>query len=975
MGAVREEQKRSCMSKKIHDKNLYHIRILKTYLEYLRKYYPDLDIDYILQYAGITRSQLSDEGYWYTQTEADRFHEIVDKLTRNPNIAREAGRYGATSSSYGTIRQYIFSFIDPALAYELLGKIGSKLTKGTTIKIRRIDTNKVEALFDINPGVEEKPYSCQNRLGMMEALAIPFTGEYATVEHPECIHREAHTCKYFITWNVPLSLRMKRWRNLILLTGLGVILSSILLLPYRYTSILADIFLLCLLTMTVFIGIKEKQDLQHKIEGQGRTADQLMTESDRRFNDAELIQDIGQAISNLLDVEDLLRAVMSTLKEHLEYDRGMVLLANSDNTRLAYKAGYGYSHEEDEFFRANELHLDRPEARGPFVVAFRDQKPYLVNDVSEIMENLSPRSRDLVRLSGAKSFICVPIVYENESLGVLSLDNTKSLGPPNQSDLNLLMGIAPQIAISINNARTFEKMQASEEKYRDLVESANSIIIRIDTQGTITFANRFAQEFYGYSEHEMIGKNIMGFIVPEKDVQGRPLFPVIRKFLAHPEEYVTRENENILRNGDRVWISWSNKAIYGKDGGLREILCVGNDITPHKQAEYEKRQLEAQLIRAQKMEAIGSLAGGVAHDLNNILSGITSYPELLLMELPDDSPMRKAVTTIKKTGEKAAAMVQDLLTLARRGVSISNAVDLNAIVRDYFESPEFDRLKEYHPFLTVELQLDDGLKYILGSEVHLGKTIMNLVSNAAEAMPDGGTVIVRTENKYLEKPLKGYDTVARGEYVVLSVADTGIGISDEDLKKIFEPFFSKKVMGRSGTGLGMTVVWSTVKDHNAYINVESREGSGTRFDLYFPVTRSLIKDKVVTGSLQDHAGSERVLVVDDAEEQREITRSVLRKIGYQVTTASCGEEALDFLKNHDADLVILDMIMDPGIDGLETYQKILDLKGSQKAIIVSGFSETERVKKAMAMGVGTYIRKPYSLNDLARAVRTELNRR
>ena len=217
-------------------------------------------------------------------------------------------------------------------------------------------------------------------------------------------------------------------------------------------------------------------------------------------------------------------------------------------------------------------------------------------------------------------------------------------------------------------------MYKRQEKYRDLVESANSIIIRIDAHGVITFANRFAREFYGYLDHEMIGRNIMGLIVPERDVQGRPLFPATREFLARPEEHVTVENENILKNGERVWVSWSNKAIHGKGGALTEILCVGNDITARKQAEYEKRQLEAQLIRAQKMEAIGSLAGGVAHDLNNILSGITSYPELLLLELPDDSPMRKAVTTIKKTGEKAAAMVQDLLTLARRGVSISYAV-------------------------------------------------------------------------------------------------------------------------------------------------------------------------------------------------------------------------------------------------------------------------------------------------------------
>ena len=405
-----------------------------------------------------------------------------------------------------------------------------------------------------------------------------------------------------------------------------------------------------------------------------------------------------------------------------------------------------------------------------------------------------------------------------------------------------------------------------------------------------------------------------------------------------------------------------------------KFLCVGSDITSRKKAEEEKRLLEDQLVRSQKMEAIGALAGGVAHDLNNILSGITSYPELLLMEIPEGSPMRKAVLTIKKSGDKAAAIVQDLLTLARRGVNISNVVDLNTIARDYFESPEFSKLQEYHPHTNFEIRLEDELKYILGSEIHLGKTLMNLVSNAAEAMSNGGTVTVSTGNKYLEKPLKGYDMVSQGEYVVLTVADTGIGISEDDLKKIFEPFFSKKTMGRSGTGLGMTVVWSTVKDHKGYIDVESEEGRGTRFNLYFPVTRHILKEKNAKGSIQDYSGTEHILVVDDAEQQRDITKNVLMKLGYKVDIAMSGEDAVEFIKLYAVDLVILDMIMNPGIDGLETYKRMLAVRGLQKAIVVSGFSETDSVREALKLGVGAYIRKPYALSDLAKAVRSELDK-
>lgn len=955
--------------------SLYNIRIIKTYVEYLEKYYPDISIDEILEHAGLTRYQLEDAGLWYTQETADRFHDIINKKTRNLKIARDAGRYVVSSRAYKIMREYIHGFIGPEKAYSLLPRIHSKVSRGASIAVKKTDHCQLEVISTPLPGVKEKHYQCENRMGQFEAIAGGFTGRYAQVEHPECVHRGDKHCKYVISWDEPLFLRIRRYRNISLFISILAGFMSAVLLPWMYLLYVMTFCAFFVMGITVFTWFLENSEYKKQIEEQSISAEMLIAESNARYNDATLAQEIGQAISRTLDIDILLDTVMHILKNRLDFERGMVLLANEARTKLVYKAGYGLSPGQEEYLRSNELHLDNPRSKGPLVVSFKERKSILVDNTTSITSDLSLRSQELLQLSGSNSFICVPIVFEDEAMGVLVVDRVRPTITLKQNDLNLLQVVAPQIAISINNARTFEKMQSSEEKYRLLVESANSIILRINTQGSITFANRYAQEFYGYTQEEMFGKNIMGFIVPEKDMEGRALFPIIRAFLVNPEAYSTRENENVTRSGERVWVSWSNKAVYDKEGNLLEILCVGNDISARKKAEYEKKQLENQLIRAQKMEAIGALAGGVAHDLNNILSGITSYPELLLMELKEDTPMRKAILTIKRSGEKAAAMVQDLLTLARRGVSISNAVDINAIVNEYFESPEFARLKEYHPHIHFETRLDEDIKYILGSEVHLGKTLMNLVSNAAEAMPKGGSVIVQTGNRYLENPLKGYDTVAQGEYAVLSVTDTGIGISEDDLRRIFEPFFSKKVMGRSGTGLGMTVVWSTVKDHNGYIDVDTEKGRGTRFDLYFPVTRHIVKEKIVKRPLDEYAGTEHVLVVDDADEQREITKNLLKKLGYQVDVARCGEDAVEFHKLHDTDLVILDMIMEPGIDGLETYKRMLAVKGSQRAIIVSGFSETDRVRDALRLGVGAYIRKPYALSDLARAVRTELNRR
>jgi len=399
------------------------------------------------------------------------------------------------------------------------------------------------------------------------------------------------------------------------------------------------------------------------------------------------------------------------------------------------------------------------------------------------------------------------------------------------------------------------------------------------------------------------------------------------------------------------------------------------ELKERKQAEEEKRKLEAQLQRAQKMEDIGTLAGGIAHDLNNILAGLVSYPELLLMEIPKDSPLRNPILTIQKSGEKATTIVQDLLTLARRGVSVREVVDLNHIISEYVKSPEHEKLKSFHPNIKVETNLETNLLNILGSPAHLSKTVMSLVSNAAEAMPYGREIFISTENRYIDKPIRGYDHIKEGDYVILTVSDTGVGISPDDMERIFDPFYTKKVMARSGTGLGMAVVWGTVKDHNGYIDIQSTEGEGTTFTLYFPVTRKeLAKDKSPV-SIEDYMGKgEPILVVDDVEEQRDIASRMLKKLGYSVKTVSSGEEAVDYMKDNSADVLLLDMIMDPGIDGLETYKRILELYPKQKAIIVSGFSETELVKEAQRLGAGAYVKKPYLLEKIGLAVRDELDK-
>jgi PAS domain S-box-containing protein len=504
------------------------------------------------------------------------------------------------------------------------------------------------------------------------------------------------------------------------------------------------------------------------------------------------------------------------------------------------------------------------------------------------------------------------------------------------------------------------------DKYRVISEFANDGILIIQNGKTI-FSNPACIALIGGPVIDSSIEDILGIVEPED----RQLFMVHYNGLLNSIDYhdslmirVRRKDreERIVEIRAKI-IRYRNKPA---------ILAVVRDITERIREEEALRQSEAKLVRLRKMESLGLLAGGVAHDLNNVLSGIVSYPELILLQLPEDSKFKKQIEAIQKSGKRAAAIVEDLLTMAR-GVAITKEpLNLNDLIREYLTSPEFNKLLQYHPGVTVKNELDTNLLNVKGSPLHIRKVVMNLVSNASEAIKGGGTVVISTVNRCIDRPLKGYDDVNIGEYAVLVVEDDGPGILPDDLKRIFEPFFTKKTMGRSGTGLGLTLVWNVVQDHEGYIDVMSDE-RGSRFELYFPITREVVADKKPPIPFEDLYGrGETILVIDDVKCQREISCRMLETLGYQAKTVSGGEEAVEYLKEHRADLLLLDMIMDPGINGRETYERVRKIQPEQKAVIVSGFAETDQVRETLKMGAGRFIKKPLTLESLGQAVKEEL---
>ncbi|MHB8091097.1 MAG: ATP-binding protein [Syntrophales bacterium] len=514
-----------------------------------------------------------------------------------------------------------------------------------------------------------------------------------------------------------------------------------------------------------------------------------------------------------------------------------------------------------------------------------------------------------------------------------------------------------------------ERLIRSEQTYRTLFEDSPEAM-SLTTGGKIVDVNPSWLRVHGFTRKEdVLGMDVINLVHPED-----------RLFLSNRRKAWPNLDNRFYRLRDLCCDGSSlDVEVYSFQiavGGTTSILATVRDITELKRTEDFQRQLESRIKRAEKMEALGTMAGGVAHDLNNILSGIVGYPDLLLMQLPPgDSILRDPLQAIKESGLKAGAIVQDLLTMARRGVSSSEVVNLNSIIQKYLKSPEFDKLIFHNPHAEVKTQLSAGLLNVAGSPVHLIKTVMNLVNNAAEAMPAGGVITISTENVYVDRPIAGYDDIREGDYVVMTIEDTGVGITPEDREKIFEPFYTKKVMGRSGTGLGMAVVWGAVKDHNGYINLESVMGKGTRITIYLPATAREVFVSAAAIDLEKIRGrGERIMIVDDVAEQQDIAKRILTHLGYQAAVAASGEQAVTALMEQPYDLLLLDMIMDPGMDGLDTYRKILDYRPGQRAIIASGYSETARVREMQRLGAGRYLKKPYTVEMLARALREELDR-
>ena len=497
----------------------------------------------------------------------------------------------------------------------------------------------------------------------------------------------------------------------------------------------------------------------------------------------------------------------------------------------------------------------------------------------------------------------------------------------------------------------------SERRFHDFVNLLPEMVLETDLSGNISYANKAAKNHLQLTFEHNTALNFFQFILENDREEATQNF---RKSLAGEQSGLTEYT--VITRDNKTFPTLIRSAPATKDDKVSGVRMIVIDIT-------ERRLLEEQLYRDQKMKAIGLMAGGVAHDLNNILSGIISYPELLLLDLDKGSSLRRPLEAIRQSGLDASEVVSDLLTVARGIAANKEIIAPNALIRSYLDSADFLQLQTRYPVIDFDTSLDPELHNISCSPIHVRKCLMNLIINGVEAIHGSGTLSIVTENHVHNLALSKNKLDLCGEnFVKIVIRDDGSGITPQDMDHIFEPFYTKKVMGRSGTGLGLAVVWNTMRDHGGSVNVISNK-QGTTFELYFPSIETEVAGRPEAKDWKNYKGhGETILVIDDELRQREIAGQLLKSLDYSVQTASSGEEAIEYAKYHTTDLMVLDMIMPSGQNGRQTFEQILKFHPKQKAIIASGYAEDDDVQATLAMGAMAFVPKPYTLEQIGSTI-------
>jgi PAS domain S-box-containing protein len=669
------------------------------------------------------------------------------------------------------------------------------------------------------------------------------------------------------------------------------------------------------------------------------------------------IRNVSQLITRVHDLDSLIRQICECLVEARGFYSAWIALLDESGNLIA-RAQQGFDGGFDRI--ANQF----AESRGPHCWLKAQKDPAAALMIVPHQECGDCSATDCF---SERRVLCTCLKHGERIYGILNISIPAEF-EHDEEELSLFREVAGDIAFALHALELAERRRQAEielasekEKLAVTLGSIGDGVIATDSTGRVEFLNRVAEDLTGWSEKEALGRVLTEvFRIVNEQTREECENPVERVLRAGEVVGLANHTALISRSGIEKSIADSGAPIRDLSGSIIGVVLVFRDVS-------ETKRLQEFVNRAQRLETAGRIAGQVAHDFNNLLGPLTAYPLFVRELLPDNHPAIEFIDEIERSAGRIAEINQQLLTLGRRGHYAMSTLDLNEVV-----SHALEQMKPIQETLLIETVFERNLLPVRGGAAQLVRVISNLVSNAADAMLNIGKIVIKTESYYAESIVGRNNRVPKGEYVKLSVIDSGVGIPQDVVPKIFDPFFSTKSEGRQrGSGLGLSVVHAVVEDHDGHVDFESKVGHGSSFYVYLPVSREGIEDEP---SESIAGGKETILVVDDDGVQRDICHKLLEKLGYSVTVVRSGEAAVVAAKESRFDLMLLDMIMPDGIDGAEAYRRILQVRPNQKAIVVSGYAETERVQRALDLGAGAFIRKPLSLKSIAQAVRKELDR-